>query len=110
MPNMPTERGLLNHGSGKGDKERSSKWRANYGEIDWGILNAPGFIQRGVKQVKRYGGPAVYAWVICPAHGRMPLTVEQTIHQLDDNSPSFFCPKCNAVSIWEGFENETTGN
>ena len=107
---MPTERGLLNHGAGKGDKERSSKWRENYGEIYWGILNPPGFIQRGTKQVKRYGGPKAYAWVKCPAHGRMPLTEAQTDHQLDDNTPYSHCPKCNAVATWKGFEDEKAGN
>ncbi len=25
----------LNHGSGKGCKERSTKWRANYDDINW---------------------------------------------------------------------------
>lgn len=47
----------LDHGSGKGDKERSSNWRDNFGEIhkDWPKSDL-GFVKRGNKLVKRYGG------------------------------------------------------
>lgn len=54
--NAPTERGLLNHFSGKGDKERGSGWRKHYDEIDF-HHNQPseGFARRGNKLVKCYG-------------------------------------------------------
>ena len=72
MPNQPTERNLFNndHSAGKGDKERSSKWRENYEDIDWGILNPSGFRKEGVKQVKTYGpSPAVCG--LCLGSGRL---------------------------------------
>jgi hypothetical protein len=56
LPTAQPERNLFNndHGAGKGDKERGSKWRENYPAIEWGIFR-PDMERRGVKQVKRYG-------------------------------------------------------
>jgi len=48
----------LNHGAGKGDKDRSPGWRRNYAEIRWGISDA-GFVRVGHgRMFKRYGGAA----------------------------------------------------
>lgn len=53
---VATERNLFNadHGAGKGDKERSSKWRANYADIDWGILAMQFDEQKGGRLIKKY--------------------------------------------------------
>ena len=42
----------LNHGAGKGDKERSPGWRRNYDEISF--PPASGFVRRGNRLVKVY--------------------------------------------------------
>jgi hypothetical protein len=46
----------LNHGPGKGDKERSPGWRRNYDEIDFHRSTRDGFARRGNRLVKAYGG------------------------------------------------------
>lgn len=51
LPTAQPDRSLFNHGPGKGDKERSSGWRANYDEINW---TGVGMVRRGVKQIKSY--------------------------------------------------------
>ncbi len=55
LPTAQPDRSLFNHGPGKGDKERSSGWRANYDEINW---TGVGMVRRGTKLVKRYAAPA----------------------------------------------------
>jgi hypothetical protein len=58
---------LLNHSAGKGDKERSPGWRANYSGIDFHRSEAPdGFARRGNKQVKLYGQPGRVAKFVFP--------------------------------------------
>lgn len=53
IPVAESERNLFNndHGAGKGDKERSSKWRDNYSEIVWPGVEME---RRGAKLCKRY--------------------------------------------------------
>lgn len=99
MPNMPTERGLLDaHGAGKGDKERSSSWRKNYDEIDWSG-SVSGFTKQGVKQVKVYGAPEARGIVLCPAHGAVALSFSEWQRQVYvDRLDTFICPKCGAVA------------
>lgn len=46
----------LNHTNGKGDKERSPGWRANYEGIDFHRSTRDGFARRGNRLVKAYGG------------------------------------------------------
>lgn len=42
----------LNHGAGKGDKERSPGWRNNFDDIHF--PPAEGFVRRGNRMVKVY--------------------------------------------------------
>ena len=89
---MPTERGLLSaHGCGKGDKERSSKWRANYAEVNW--TGVTGFVRDGARFVKRYGTAPIFATLICPIHGAVSLTQSQFDTQLYDGTVEFHCPE-----------------
>lgn len=45
----------LNHGPGKGDKDRSPGWRTNYDGIDWGDRSKPNGFRRGsMGQRKKY--------------------------------------------------------
>ncbi len=45
----------LNHpGAGKGDKDRSPGWRANYDEVDFHRDQSDGFTRRGNRLVKCY--------------------------------------------------------
>lgn len=44
----------LNHGPGKGDKDRSPGWRTNYDDIHFPL--SEGFARRGNRLVKAYGG------------------------------------------------------
>lgn len=104
MPNMPTERNLFNvdHGSGKGDKERSSAWRENYPAIEWG--NGPeGFECQGAKQIKRYGAsaaskPPVQPHVFCACKGWLLLTPEEYDRQIAHAETGWFCPACGAIA------------
>lgn len=48
--NNPKDIGL---NGGKGDADRSPGWRDHYDEIEW--PHDVQFIQRGAKQIKRYG-------------------------------------------------------
>jgi hypothetical protein len=63
----------LNHGAGKGDKERSAGWRKNYDEIDFRQRLSPaesdGFMRRGNRLVKCYtaGRKAVFNFPEAPA-------------------------------------------
>ena len=110
MPNMPTERDLLaSHGCGKGDKERSPGWRANYGDINW--TGVTGMVCDGAKQVKRYSQEPIYCTLACPAHGVVSLTAGQYNDQLDDSTDGHFhCPKCGAVAEFQELAHEATGN
>lgn len=45
----------LNHGAGKGDKDRSPGWRKNYDEIRW--PGVTGFKRRDSRLRKIYGTP-----------------------------------------------------
>jgi len=124
---MPTERGLLNHTAGKGDKERSSKWRENYQEINWGA-GPEGFTPDGAKQVKTYrespegtyatvvclpllpaaplkfdyngaAGGGTYATVVCPQHGSVRLTFDAWMAQVDHGGACFVCPLCGEPAL-----------
>jgi len=57
----------LNHGSGKGDKERSPGWRKNFDEI--AFPPSEGFVRRGNRLVKCYtpGRKAVFNFPEKPA-------------------------------------------
>lgn len=49
----PGNRSFGLEGAGKGDSERSSKWRDNYPDINW--PGVEGLVKRGAKLVKVYG-------------------------------------------------------
>jgi len=52
-----TDRNLLNHGPGKGDKPRSKfdkNWAKRFGQINWPVVAVDGFVRKGHKQIKRY--------------------------------------------------------
>ena len=42
------------HGAGKGDADRSPRWRDHYDEVAW-PKSDDGFTRTGNRQVKRYG-------------------------------------------------------
>jgi hypothetical protein len=52
VPVAHSGRDLLDHGAGKGDKERSSRWREGYNDINW--PGVTGLVREGSKLVKRY--------------------------------------------------------
>ena len=47
----------LSGGPGKGSRPRnlSEKFRENFREVDFGVIEPDGFIRRGARQIKRYG-------------------------------------------------------
>lgn len=59
----------LNHGAGKGDKDRSPGWRKNYDEIDWqrGAPKPNGFRRhsKGIRKTYRKE-PAVETVFVLP--------------------------------------------
>jgi hypothetical protein len=106
MPNMPTERDLLaSHGCGKGDKERSPGWRANYEDINWAGVS--GMVRDGAKWVKRYSQEPIYCTLMCPAHGVVSLTREQCVSRVGSPHGGLLCPKCGADSRLLEFADET---
>lgn len=60
----PAKRDMLDsHGAGKGDADRSPKWREHYDEVEWGQkykgLNQPGFESIGPGRIRKTYGPVV---------------------------------------------------
>jgi len=108
---MPTERGLLNHTAGKGDKERSSKWRENYQDINWGD-EPRGFIPDGAKQVKMYreSPEGTYATVVCSQHGSVRLTFDAWMAQVVNDRACFLCPLCGEPALSATPDFESQGN